>query len=95
MSFVLFLRGLVVVLVVFAITTYVMTGSLWTTFMQTAICAVLIQIGYFVAVLFLVWRSPKTQVETPKNEASQGLSKEQQPAANVTPLPGTPRSDHP
>jgi exopolysaccharide production repressor protein len=95
MSFALFLRGFVIVLVVFAITTYVVTGSPWTTFIQTVICAVLIQIGYFVAVLFLVWRSPKTQAEAPKSEANQGLPKEQQPAANVAPLPGAPRSDHP
>jgi exopolysaccharide production repressor protein len=57
MSFLLFLRGAIGVLLVFAITTYVVTQSLWTTFIQTMICAVLLQIGYFAAVLFLVWRS--------------------------------------
>lgn len=44
-------------LVVFAIVTYGMTGSLWTTFIQTLVCAVLVQIGYFIAVLALVWKA--------------------------------------
>src|SRR5690242_13031573 len=50
MSFLLFLRGLIGVLLAFAIVTYLMTQSLWTTFVHTVICGVLIQIGYFVAV---------------------------------------------
>jgi exopolysaccharide production repressor protein len=58
MSFVLFLRGFIGVLVVFAVATYAATQSLWTTFLHTLICAVVIQIGYFAAVLLLVWRSP-------------------------------------
>jgi len=58
MSFVLFLRGFIGVLVVFAIVTYSVTQSLWTTFINTIICAVIIQIGYFLAILVLVWRSP-------------------------------------
>jgi exopolysaccharide production repressor protein len=59
MSFVLFLRGFIGVLIVFAIVTYVATQSLWTTVINTAICAVIIQAGYFVAVLVMVWRSPE------------------------------------
>lgn len=92
MSFVLFLRGFVGVLLVFAITTYVVTQSLWTTFIQTVICAVLVQIGYFAAVLFLVWRSAGRH----KNEESAALSeaapKEDQPAGKIGQLPGVPRS---
>jgi exopolysaccharide production repressor protein len=96
MSFLLFLRGLVVVLLVFAITTYVITQSLWTTLIQTVICAVLLQVGYFVAVLFLVWRSagrPEAE-ETAKNETLQNLPKEDQ-TGEVSRLPGVPRSGHP
>jgi exopolysaccharide production repressor protein len=58
MSFLLFLRGLVGVLVVFGIVTYLVTHSLWTTLIQTAICGVLIQFGYFLAVLYMIWRTP-------------------------------------
>jgi len=96
MSFPLFLRGFLGVLVVFAVTTYLFTGSLWSTFLQTAICAVLIQIGYFAAVLFMVWRSAGAlRAEVLKGEAAQSLAKEEQPAANVARLSGTPSSDHP
>jgi exopolysaccharide production repressor protein len=41
-------------LAVFAIVTFILTGSAWTTAWQTLVCAVLVQAGYFVAVLFLV-----------------------------------------
>jgi exopolysaccharide production repressor protein len=97
MSFLLFLRGLVVVLLVFAITTYVVTQSLWTTFIQTVICAVLLQIGYFAAVHFLVWRSAGTRKneESPaKNEAVQGSPTKDQPAGKAGRLPRVPRSRH-
>lgn len=43
-------------LTVFAVVTYFLNGSLTSTLIQTAICAVLIQIGYFLAVVFLIWR---------------------------------------
>jgi exopolysaccharide production repressor protein len=39
---------------VFAIVTFILTGSAWTTAWQTLVCAVLVQAGYFIAVLFLV-----------------------------------------
>jgi exopolysaccharide production repressor protein len=93
MSFVLFLRGLIVVLLAFAITTYVITQSLWTTFIQTLICAVLLQVGYFAAVLFLVWRSadkPKQEASATKEEALHNAPKEDQPAGKVNQLPGVP-----
>ncbi|WP_308311249.1 exopolysaccharide production repressor protein [Shinella sp. CPCC 101442] len=48
-------------LVAFAIITFVSTGSLATTAIQTFICAVLIQIGYFVALLFITWRTAKAR----------------------------------
>jgi exopolysaccharide production repressor protein len=58
MSLPVFLRGLVAMVVVFAIATYVITGSAWATFIDTLICAILVQAGYFALVLFLVWRAP-------------------------------------
>lgn len=95
MSFALFLRGFTLVLVVFAITTYAITGSLWTTLIQTVVCAVLIQVGYFATVLFIVWRSPG-KVEAPRGEADSTSPKEGQPASKIASrLPGAPSSDHP
>ncbi len=57
MSLPRFLFGMLGVLIVFAVATYVATQSIWATFIQTLLCAVLIQLGYFAAVLFMVWRS--------------------------------------
>ncbi len=57
MSFVLFLRGMLLALAAFAIAIYWLTGSVWTTAVQTLVCALIIQVGYFMGVLFLVWRS--------------------------------------
>jgi exopolysaccharide production repressor protein len=47
-------------LAVFAIATYFLTNSLSTTLSETLICAVLLQIGYFIGILFLVWKERRT-----------------------------------
>jgi exopolysaccharide production repressor protein len=97
MSFSLFLRGFIGVLLVFAVTTYLITGSWWSTVVETVAVAVLVQVGYFAAVLFLVWRSSRasdSQTST-QSEAAQGLGRDENPAGDVSQLPGTPRSHHP
>ncbi|RWM99654.1 MAG: hypothetical protein EOR84_09410 [Mesorhizobium sp.] len=71
MSFLPFLRGLIIVLLAFAISTYLLTASLWSTFVQTLICGILIQIGYFVAVIVLVWRSVSKKSVTPKSRIAR------------------------
>ncbi|RWI30084.1 MAG: hypothetical protein E5X43_01830 [Mesorhizobium sp.] len=71
MSFLLFLRGLIIVLSAFAISIYLLTDSLWATFVQTLICGILIQIGYFVAVMLLVWRSIPKEPATPKSHIAR------------------------
>jgi len=68
MSFLLFFRGLLVALAVFGVVTYLVTDSIWTTLIQTAICAVLVQLGYFAAVLYMVWRGPRGGGRKPANE---------------------------
>lgn len=69
MSFPLFFRGMVATLIVFAIATFALTQSAWTTFISTVICAVVIQVGYFLAILFLVWRDrPDEQQEKERAE---------------------------
>jgi exopolysaccharide production repressor protein len=96
MSFPLFLRGFVGLLLVFAATTYVITGSAWTTFIETVVVAVLVQIGYFAGVLFLVRqaaRMQKSEAGAAATEAAQPL--DEQAAANIRHLPGTPSSHHP
>ncbi len=49
-------------LIVFAIATYFLTNSLWTTLIETIICAVLLQIGYFLGILYLVWKEGKSRL---------------------------------
>ena len=61
-------------LAVFAVATYVLNGSLTTTLIQTAICAVLLQIGYFGGVLFLVWKEARAR------KAAKGMSSALAPA---------------
>ena len=99
MPFVLFLRGFIGVLVVFAIANYLITQSVWTTLVNTVICAVLIQLGYFVAILFVVWRSgaPGKQAEkVSRSEGTSAAAKEGKSAGKaVAPLPGVGRSPLP
>jgi exopolysaccharide production repressor protein len=74
MSFVLFLRGFIGALAAFAVVTYVVTQSLWTTLINTAICAVIIQAGYFAAIVAMVRRSPES------SKAAEPARKEPTPA---------------
>jgi exopolysaccharide production repressor protein len=84
MSFALFLRGFIGALTVFAIVTYIATQSLWTTLVNTVICAVLIQVGYFVAILAMIWRSPargRASDPAPRTEATPAPVKKDRQAA--------------
>lgn len=92
MSFLLFLRGMLAVLAVFAVITYVMTQSLWATLVNTVICAILLQVGYFIAVLFLVWRGAKASGELRPQAPEAPPLKEEQPAAKVSHMRGAPPS---
>lgn len=93
MSLPRFLLGMLGVLFVFAVATYFATQSVWTTLIQTLLCAVLIQIGYFAAVLFMVWRSKdRKQDEASRTPVQNPV--EEKPASKVRPLPGTERPRH-
>ena len=71
MSFLPFLRGLIIVLSIFAISAYVLTGSLWRALVQTLICAILIQIGYFLVVVLLVWSAGRQKPATKSQNADK------------------------
>ncbi|MDX3927033.1 MAG: exopolysaccharide production repressor protein [Shinella sp.] len=53
------LASMIGALIVFAVATYFLTNSLFDTLIQTLICAVLLQVGYFAATLFLVWKEAR------------------------------------
>src|SRR4051794_31862912 len=78
MSFLLFLRGLLIVLLAFAISTYLLTGSLWSTFVQAVICGILIQIEYFVAVMLMVLHSVSKESVVPKSHIARDESEREQ-----------------
>jgi len=94
MSFPLFLRGFVIAMIVFAIANYVLTQSVWTTFINTLLCGVLIQLGYFLAILVMVWRSPASGKQGDSTSAGKSAVAEasQKERKSGTPLPGVGRS---
>ncbi len=77
------LVSMLAVLIVFAVSTYVIHGSVLTAVVQTMICALLIQAGYFVCVLFLV-RREKLRVEgNPARESLLLRSLEREPRDEI------------
>lgn len=53
-------------LVVFAVAAYVMSGSFWTALTETILCAVILQVGYFIGIVYLV-RREKAQMESTRS----------------------------
>lgn len=62
------------VLVVFAIVTFFLTGSAWTTVWQTLACAILLQVGYFIGVTILVAKAEKNRREATRGTISSGVA---------------------
>lgn len=96
MSFRLFLRGFLITLAVFAGVNYVLTQSVAATVINTVICAVLIQIGYFLAVLVLVARSRRHE-EKPRGEPAEAplpAGRDGKATGKSGRLGGLPRSGH-
>jgi exopolysaccharide production repressor protein len=56
-----FFLSMLFALVAFAVVTYLATGSFATTAIQTLVCAVLIQVGYFLTMLYLVRQEAKAR----------------------------------
>jgi exopolysaccharide production repressor protein len=75
MSLPRFILGLLATLLVFAAGTYFLTGSVWQTIFGTLLCALVIQVGYFLIVLFLVLRTPKQGEGARQNEAETSVSR--------------------
>lgn len=93
MPFPLFLRGFLITLVVFAIANYAITHSISTTIINTVICAVLVQVGYFAAVLLMVWRSGAANKNNTDSKGQEPtLAEDGKPEGKAAPLPGVGRS---
>ena len=61
--------SMLAVLLVFGVTSYAMNGSIWTALFQTFLCAVLIQVGYFVGILYLIRREKLQAKQSPGSES--------------------------
>jgi exopolysaccharide production repressor protein len=48
--------SMMAVLIVFAVAAYLTTGSLLTALGETLLCAIILQVGYFIGVVYLVHR---------------------------------------
>lgn len=54
-------------LAVFAVAAYVMSGSFWTALGATVLCAVILQVGYFIGIVYLV-RREKAQMDRKRSK---------------------------
>ena len=68
--------GMFVTIIVFAIVTYWMTGSLVVTLLESIAALILLQLGYFLCVGFFVWKQAKRSVSIKVGEpAASGEDK--------------------
>ncbi|NTJ44403.1 exopolysaccharide production repressor exox [Agrobacterium larrymoorei] len=79
--------SMICALMVFAVATYFIHGSFYTAFIQTLICLVIIQIGYFVGVLFLVSREKKLMRKTLEFQREVSPAPEHSAAENISSVP--------
>ncbi|MDQ0322502.1 exopolysaccharide production repressor protein [Pararhizobium capsulatum DSM 1112] len=82
-------------LLVFAIATYAMNGSLGMTLLQTAMCAVLLQVGYFLGVLFLVWKTARDGQLSRSEQSGSAKSGDGDAGASAIPVSRLNKPGHP
>lgn len=68
--------SMTLVLVVFAVAAYFISGSVYIALIHTLICAVILQVGYFIGILYLVRREKKLRDERLPAEAMAGKVKD-------------------
>ncbi|CAN7197796.1 exopolysaccharide production repressor protein [Pararhizobium sp. LjRoot238] len=78
-------------LAVFAIATYFLTGSAWTTAWQTLVCAVLLQTGYFIAVLALVTKEARDRRKMTRGQSVASASTGEDKEPKTLRVPNNPR----
>lgn len=66
--------SMICALMVFAVATYFIHGSFYTAFLQTLLCLVIVQVGYFIGILILVVKEKRQMRER------FGFTKEAAPA---------------
>jgi exopolysaccharide production repressor protein len=66
---------MVFALLIFAGVSFFLTQSVWTVLIQTVVAAILLQIGYFGGVLFLVWKAARER--NTESQAIKSLTKKE------------------
>jgi len=79
--------GMFVTIIVFAIVTYSMSGSLVMTVLESIAAAILLQLGYFICVGFMVWKQAKRAAKRGESEAISAEGARDEKRAH---LPGAP-----
>lgn len=65
------LISMLAVLMVFAGVTYSLNGSIATTIWQTILCAIIIQVGYFIGILLLVRKERRLRRADPSIQSAR------------------------
>jgi exopolysaccharide production repressor protein len=87
--------SMTLVLAVFAVSAFVISGSVYTAFIHTLICAVILQVGYFIGVLYLVRREKRSRGEAHPAEAAAVKAKEgRREGLRADPAPRMPARDN-
>ena len=79
-------------LCIFALATFWLTGSAWTTAWQTLLCAVLLQLGYFIGILILVSKAARERRRLAADRHGGPPVPDEKPAA--TPVSNLDRPGH-
>ena len=72
--------GMFGTLFVFFIASYFINGSLTLTILDTIAAAVILQVGYFLLVLFMVWQAAETRTALLEGEAGLSVGEDSHPA---------------
>lgn len=75
-----FVLGLIGALLAFFVVTYLLTGSLWSSILETVLCAILIQVGYFIVMLLMVARTKPGETASERSPEGDAHSVEDRPA---------------
>ncbi len=85
--------SMTMVLLVFAVSAYFISGSVSTAFIHTLICAVILQAGYFIGVLYLVRREKQERDTGQPAEAMVAKKDNRRDGLRADTAPNVPAGD--
>jgi exopolysaccharide production repressor protein len=87
------LISMTIVLLVFAVSAFFISGSVYTAVIHTLICAVILQVGYFIGVLYLVSREKKQREQSLSREAAAAKKDNRRDGLRADTAPNLPAGD--